>query len=118
MKKKFIIILLMVLLLPIKVFAAGGFSVTPTSVSMNPGDTKTITITPNNAVGKLSISSSNTSAAGVSIGSIQNTATSFHPPAPCRGLMECRCVANSRTFRQILLDIVHQIHYSYYGTGR
>lgn len=69
-KKYFIITLLAILLLPIKGFALGGFSVSSTSVSMYPGETKTINITSDNAVGKLNISSSNSGIASVDTGSI------------------------------------------------
>ena len=70
MKKKHIILSLMLLLIPLNVFAAGGFSVSPGSISMYPGESKTITITSNNSVGKLNVSSSNSGVAGVSPGSI------------------------------------------------
>ena len=60
MKNKYIIILLLtMILMPFKVFAAGGFGVSTTSISMYPGESKTITISTNNAVGKLNILSSN-----------------------------------------------------------
>ena len=71
MKKKYLIILLLtMILMPFKVFAAGGFGVSTTSISMYPGESKTITITTNNAVGKLNISSSNGGVASASPGSI------------------------------------------------
>lgn len=71
MKKKYLLILLLtMILMPFKVFAAGGFSVSTTSVSMYLGETRTITISTNNAVGKLNISSSNSGVASVSPGSI------------------------------------------------
>jgi len=71
MKKKYLIILLLtMILMPFKVFAAGGFGVSTTSISMYPGESKTITISTNNAVGKLNISSSNGGVASVSPGSI------------------------------------------------
>lgn len=71
MKKKYLIILLLtMIIIPFKVFAAGGFSVSTTSISMYPGETKTITISTNNAVGKLNISSSNGGVASASPGSI------------------------------------------------
>lgn len=71
MKKKYLIILLLtMILMPFKVFAAGGFGVSATSISMYPGESKTITISTNNAVGKLNISSSNGGVASVSTGSI------------------------------------------------
>ena len=71
MKKKYLIILLLtMIIMPFKVFAAGGFGVSSTSVSLNPGQTKTITITTNNAVGKLNIQSANSGIATVNTGSI------------------------------------------------
>lgn len=71
MKKKYLIILLLtMILMPFKVFAAGGFGVSTTSISMYPGESKTITISTNNAVGKLNISSSNGGVASASPGSI------------------------------------------------
>lgn len=79
MKKKYLIILLLtMILMPFKVFAAGGFGVSNTSISMYPGESKTITISTNNAVGKLNISSSNGGVASVSPGSvfIQNPGSS------------------------------------------
>lgn len=79
MKKKYLIILLLtMIIMPFKVFAAGGFSVSTTSISMYPGESKTITISTNNAVGKLNISSSNGGVASASPGSIfiQNPGTS------------------------------------------
>jgi len=56
--------------MPYKAFAAGGFGVASSSVKMYPGETKTIKISSNNAVGKLNISSSNKGVATVSPGSI------------------------------------------------
>ena len=79
MKRKYIIILILTLvLLPLKALAAGGFGVSNSSVSMYPGETMTITISSYNAVGKLNISSSNAGVASVNIGSlfIQNPGSS------------------------------------------
>lgn len=71
MKKKYLIILLLtMILMPFKVFAAGGFGVSTTSISMYLGESKTITISTNNAVGKLNISSSNGGVASASPSSI------------------------------------------------
>ena len=69
MKKNYLVILLL-LLLPFKVFASGGFSVSSSSISMYPGESKTISITSNNAVGRLNLSSSNNSVASVNTGSL------------------------------------------------
>ena len=71
MKLKYLIILLLtMILMPYEVFAAGGFGVSSSSISMYPGESKTITISTNNAVGKLNISSSNGGVASVNAGSI------------------------------------------------
>lgn len=71
MKKKYLLILLLIMIfVPFKVYAAGGFGVSTASISMYPGESKTITISTNNAVGKLNISSSNGGVASVSTGSI------------------------------------------------
>lgn len=71
MKLKFLIILLLtMILMPHEVFAAGGFSVSSSSISIYPGESKTITISTDNAVGKLNISSSNGGVASVSPSSI------------------------------------------------
>ena len=71
MKRKYLLVLLLAIaLIPYKVCAAGGFGVSSSSISMYPGETKTITITSNNAVGRLNISSSNSGVASVGPGSI------------------------------------------------
>lgn len=68
--KKYILVLLTLFLIPFKVLAAGGFGVSPTSISMYPGESKTITITSDNAVGKLNISSSNGNVLSINTSSI------------------------------------------------
>ena len=71
MKRKYLLVLLLAIaFIPFKVYAAGGFGVSSGSISMYPGETKTITITSNNAVGRLNISSSNSGVASVGPGSI------------------------------------------------
>lgn len=71
MKRKYLLVLLLAIaLIPFKVCAAGGFGVSSSSISMYPGETKIITITSNNAVGRLNISSSNSGVASVGPGSI------------------------------------------------
>jgi hypothetical protein len=71
MKKKYLIILFLTMfIMPFNVLASGGFGVSSTSISMYQGESKTITITSNNAVGKLNISTSNNGVASVSLGSI------------------------------------------------
>ncbi len=42
---------------PMKVFAAGGVSVSPSSISMNVGESKTFTVTATNAAGRVDVSS-------------------------------------------------------------
>ena len=69
MKKK-IIVLLMLLMLPYVVKATGGFNVTPNNITMYVGENRDITISSNNAVGKLNIISSNGGVAQVNQGSI------------------------------------------------
>lgn len=71
MKKDYLIILaILIFILPIKVFASGGFSVSPTSINLYPGESTTITINTNNAVGQLNISSNNSAVAAISSSSI------------------------------------------------
>ena len=71
MKRKYLLVLLLAIaFIPFKIYAAGGFGVSSGSISMYPGETKTITITSNNAVGRLNISSSNPGVASVGPGSI------------------------------------------------
>lgn len=60
-----IIFIIAVFLIPTKVFAAGSFSISRGSASLNPGGTTTITITASNCAGQFSISSSNSSVATV-----------------------------------------------------
>lgn len=69
-KKYFVILLLTMFLLPFKVAAQGDFGVSTTSISMYLGESKTITISTNNAVGKLNISSQNSGVVSVSPESI------------------------------------------------
>ena len=70
--KKFslIIFLISLFILCPRVYAAGGFGVSTGSVTLHPGQSTTISISSNNAVGKLDISSSNSSVASVSTGSV------------------------------------------------
>lgn len=70
MRKSFWILLISVLLLPFKVWAQGGFSLSTSSISMYLGESKTVTIYSDNSVGKLNISSSNSGVAGVSVSSL------------------------------------------------
>lgn len=70
MKKKYLIILLLtMILMPFKVLAAGGFRVSNSSVTMYPGEKKNITISSYDSVGKLNISSSNGGVASISVSS-------------------------------------------------
>lgn len=68
MKKVIVSILFMTLFLmwPKEVFAVGGVSVSPNSLSMEVGDSKTFTITATNTIGDGTISSSDSSVATVS----------------------------------------------------
>ena len=70
MKKRFLILLIAIIIMPFKVFASGGFSVSPSSISMYPGESRTVTINSDNSVGKLNISSANSGIASVSTGSV------------------------------------------------
>ncbi len=72
MKKVLSIILAVMLVicaLPISAFAAGSVSVSTSSISMAPGQSKTFTITATNAAGRVDISSSNPAVATVSTAS-------------------------------------------------
>lgn len=71
MKIKFrmILLLFVIFLIPKQTFAAGGFSVSPSNVNLNPGGSTTITINTNNAVGLLNIESTSPDVATVSMGS-------------------------------------------------
>lgn len=69
MRKVFNKLLLAILLLfPISVFAAGSVSVSPTSLTIEEGSSKTFTISAYNTIGDVSISSSNSGVASVSTG--------------------------------------------------
>lgn len=70
MKKKYVILLITMFLIPFKVCAAGGFNVSSSNVSMYPGESKTINISSYNSVGRLNISSSNGAVASVNMGSV------------------------------------------------
>jgi uncharacterized protein YjdB len=69
--KKIVFSLLLTILMvfPIGVFASGGISVSPSSLSMEVGQSKTFTITATNTIGDVTISSSNSGVASVSAGS-------------------------------------------------
>ena len=69
MKKNILKLLILVfLLIPLKILAAGDITVSPTSITIEEGSSKTITITANNAIGDVSIKSSNSKIAKVSTG--------------------------------------------------
>lgn len=72
MKKavKYLLILLVAVLLPINVFAKGSVTANKTSLTITKGSSATITLTANNAAGRLDISSSNTKIATVGATSI------------------------------------------------
>lgn len=66
MKRIFNILLIIMMLSVVKVQAAGSVTVSTGSVNLQPGGSKTITITASNAAGRIDISSSDTSVATVS----------------------------------------------------
>lgn len=68
-KLKMLVLLFIMLLIPKQVFAAGGFSVSPSNISLNPGGAATVTIYTDNAVGLLNIESTSPDVATVSMGS-------------------------------------------------
>lgn len=70
MKRIIKLLIFSIILLPLNAFAAGGFGVSSGSVSMYPGESRTVNITTSDAVGKLNISSSNSGVATVSTGSV------------------------------------------------
>ncbi len=70
MKKIYSLILMLMLLIPINVVAAGGFNVSTSSITMYVGESKTVTISASNSAGRLDISSSNSGVAGISASSI------------------------------------------------
>ena len=63
MKKIFNYLILLVLLIPIKVFATGSITVSPSTLTIEEGKSKTFTITAYNTVADISISSSDTNIA-------------------------------------------------------
>ena len=65
MKRLFYSILLMYLLFPIKVLAEGYFNISPNSLTIEQGSSKTFTITAYNAIGDVYIKSSNSNVASV-----------------------------------------------------
>ena len=70
MKKNILFLLLVMIIIPFKVYAAGGFGLSSSAVTLHPGETATITISSDNSVGKLNISSGNSSVASISTGSV------------------------------------------------
>lgn len=62
--------LLMVSLIPTKVFAVGGFSVSTTGVTLHPGESTSFSVTASNAAGRINISSSDPSIASVSTSAV------------------------------------------------
>lgn len=69
-KNLILILFLTVFIIPFNVFAAGGFDISTTKITLNPGQTKTVNINSNNAVGRLNILSSNNGVASVNPSSI------------------------------------------------
>ena len=68
--KKFLkyLFLMLVIFIPSNVFAAGGISVSPSSLTIEVGSSKTFTITAANAIGDVAIFSNNAGVASVSTG--------------------------------------------------
>ena len=68
MKKvvKNIIIVILLMIFPMIIKATGGISVSPSSITVEVGSTKTITITATNTIGDVSISSNNSGIASIS----------------------------------------------------
>lgn len=64
-----IVILLVLVMFPVSVFAAGSITPSPRSLSITKGGTKTFTIKASNACGRVDISSSNSSVAKVNVSS-------------------------------------------------
>ena len=64
------VISIMTIFIPSEVEAAGGFSISRSSASLNPGGTTTITISASNCAGQFTITTSNSSVATVSTSSI------------------------------------------------
>ena len=70
MKKLFAVLLavmLLVCILPMNAFAAGGMAVSTGSLSLEPGKSATFTVSASNAAGQISVSSSNPSVATASV---------------------------------------------------
>ena len=66
MKKVLILLLFIFAFLPIKVCATGGFTVSPSNITIEEGGSKSFSISAYNTIGDVKISSSNTSVATVS----------------------------------------------------
>ena len=78
--KLLLLIAVLGILIPMNVFAAGSVSVSTSSLSMNPGGSGSFTITANNAVGRVDISSSNPGVATVSSSSewLENSSATIY----------------------------------------
>ena len=63
---KQLIVFIALLVFPITIFATGGITVSPPSLTIEAGSTKTFTITATNTVGVVTLSSSNPSVATIS----------------------------------------------------
>lgn len=68
--KTLLLTFIMILLSPIKVFAVEGFKLSNSTIDIYVGETKTILVSSDVAVGKLNVSSSNNGVASVNINSI------------------------------------------------
>ena len=65
--KKIFTILTILMMFPLSVFASGNITVSPSTIKVEVGSTKTITITAKNTIGDVSITSSNNSVAKVNV---------------------------------------------------
>ncbi|MBQ6593867.1 hypothetical protein IJI00_02280 [Candidatus Saccharibacteria bacterium] len=63
--KTIFIAALMVLFMPHKTFAAGGFNLSASSITMHPGESTTLMITADNSAGKINIASSDPSVVSI-----------------------------------------------------
>ena len=70
LKKKYsyiVILLLTLIVMPVRVFAAGNINVSNGSLTINKGKTATFTVSASNATGRVDISSSDPSVASVNV---------------------------------------------------
>jgi hypothetical protein len=78
MKKLLLLIFSLILIVPCSVYAAGGLTVSNTSVTIVKGSSATITVTASNAAGRVDISSSGSAISAVSKSEwLENSSTSI-----------------------------------------